>query len=499
MTSKNSWRKTRFSTLLFSLTLLGLGLGSAPSSAAKKPNIVFILVDDLGWSDIGCYGNSFNETPRIDRLAREGMRFTDFYAAGAVCSPTRASIFSGQYPGRVGITDFIAGHWRPFEKLVVPQNDSHLPLELTTPAEALRAAGYATAYYGKWHLGGGEKFHPTQHGFDEAIVTRGRHFAPRFRTDPPVAVKDGTYLGDFLTDRAVDFIRRGRERPFFVVVSHYAVHIPLEAKRATVDKYAAKPKPAHGVNHPVYAAMLEHVDDSVARILAALDEKELSDNTLVVFTSDNGGLRKIYTGIGETVTTNAPLRDEKGSLYEGGIRVPLIVRWPGVVRPGTTCSEPAVTVDFLPTFVAVAGAPKVSGQAVDGRSLVPLFKDPDAAFGREAIFFHYPHYHHSRPAGVIRAGEWKLLEFFEDGALELYNVARDLGEEQNLAAKYPERAAALRDKLAAWRTAVGARSPEKNPRYDPARAREWWSRRTKKPLDIEALRRRYEGTRRARK
>jgi arylsulfatase A len=447
--------------------------------AASKPNIVFILIDDMGWPDLACYGHAFHETPHVDGLCAQGMKFTDFYAATPVCSSTRSTIQSGQYAARVGITDFIPGHWRPFEKLIVPPIEHALPPSIRTPGDVLKTAGYVTGYFGKWHLGSVKEESPQARGYDVTAETLGKEFQAWRKT------KDrGPKQMDLLTDQTLWFIRQHQDRPFFVTLSHHAVHIPLQATPEAVEKYGNKPKPPEGVNNPVYAAMVENLDQAVGRILAQLDELDLAGRTLVVFTSDNGGLRKMYTGQGEVVSTNAPLRDEKGTLYEGGIRVPMIVRWPGVVEPGTVCREPATTADLLPTFCEAAGA-KLPEQPIDGASLVPLLTDPDAKLAREAIYFHYPHYHHSRPAGAIRAGRWKLVEFFDDAPLELYDLDGDLGERVNLAEKMPEKAGQLRGQLAAWRQSVGARMPTANPKYDPERAHEWWSRQTGKPLQSQ--------------
>lgn len=474
-------------TSMFIATFLALLISLASTAAAedtagKKPNIVFLLIDDMGWPDVACYGHVFHETPVIDRLARQGMKFTDFYAATPVCSSTRSTIQTGQYSARTCITDFIPGHYRPFEKLVVPPIEHQLKDGVKTPGDVLAAAGYATGYFGKWHLG------PAPEKLGYAVTERqlGDDFR-RWRGPQPRGPKSI----DFLTDATLWFIEQNRDKPFFVTLSHHAVHIPVEAQTATTAKYQGKPKPAKGVNHPVYAAMVEDLDTSIGRILAKLDELKLSDNTIVVFTSDNGGLRKIYTGVGEIVSTNAPLRDEKGTLYEGGIRVPMIVRWPGVVRPGSVCHEPTTTADLLPTFCQMASA-KLPKQPIDGSSMVALLEDPAAALPRDAIYFHYPHYHHSRPASAIRAGDFKLIEFFEDGSLELYNLKDDIGEAKDLAAADPQKAKQLQRQLAAWRQRVGARMPTVNPKYDPQRADQWWSRRTNKPLDIEAMRKRYE-------
>jgi uncharacterized sulfatase len=438
--------------------LAGLPGGSAAAEVAK-PNIVFILIDDLGWADLACYGNKFHETPHVDALARQGMRFTDFYAASPVCSSTRASIHAGQYTPRVGVTNFIRGHWRPFEKLIEPPNGPSMPLGIVTIAEALKQAGYTTGHFGKWHLGPATHS-PEKQGYDVSVV----------RGD-----------AESLTDATVKFIRENRGRPFFVDLSHYWVHIPLRSGAEQIEKYRRKPKPPQGINNPVYAAMVADVDESTGRIMALLDELKLAENTVLIFTSDNGGLRRIYHGRGELVTSNAPLRDEKGSLYEGGIREPLVVRWPGVVRPGSVCREPTVSVDFYPTLLEVAAARPPADQVLDGVSLVPLLKQ-SGGLKREAIYFHYPHYHHSRPAGAIRAGALKLIEFFDDDALELYNLEEDIGEKTNLAEKLPQKARSLRAKLRAWRESVGAKMPRKNPEYDPGRAAQWWSRRSKRPL-----------------
>jgi len=476
--------------MLTALTVLLSCIANNGESAEKGsvPNFVFFLVDDMGWPDLACYGHPFHETPVIDRLAEEGVRFTDFYAATPVCSSTRATIQSGQYSARVGITDFIPGHWRPFERLVVPPIEHRLPHELTTPGEALAAAGYATGYFGKWHLGDGPEHAPDKHGYQVTARQLGGEFN-RWRQQQGRPGRGPKGI-DLLTDQTIYFIEQHRDRPFFVTLSHHTVHIPLEARPETVAKYRRKPKPEDGVNHPVYAAMIEDLDRSVKRILEKLDELGLAGRTMVVFTSDNGGLRKIYTGVGEVVSTNAPLRDEKGTLYEGGIRVPMIVRFPGVVPPGTVCREPATTADLLPTFCEAAGVP-LPEQPIDGASLLPLLKNPNASLKREAIYFHYPHYHHSRPAGAIRAGHWKLIEFFDDGRLELYDLAEDLGESKNLAEAMPGRAAELQKKLAQWRGQVGARMPRPNPEYDPQRAGQWWNRRSGKPLDLEAMAERY--------
>ena len=440
---------------------------SAITDVHKKPNFVFILIDDMGWPDVACYGSKFHETPNIDRLASQGMKFTDAYAACPVCSPTRASIMAGQYPARVGITDFIPGHWRPYEKLVVPENRLQLPLESTTIGEVFKEQGYATCYIGKWHLGG-KGYSPDKQGFDKVVLG--------------VKNKNDKQVSGF-TDKAIEFIEEKKQEPFFLYLSHHSVHIKLEAPEELVDKYKNKPKPATGVNNPTYAAMVEHLDTNIGRILKKLDDLDLAERTIVIFFSDNGGLRQAYGGYAgkkQIVSTNAPLRDEKGTLYEGGIREPLIVRWPGVAKAGTTCNVPVTSVDFYPTFLEIVGAKGSPNQLLDGESILPLLKQT-GSLERDAIYWHYPHYHHSRPAGAIREGDYKLIEFFEDGRLELYNLKRDIGEKNNLAETMPEKAADLQRKLAKWRKSVGAKMPTPNPDYDPARAHEWGRRQQKKP------------------
>ncbi|MHC4167645.1 MAG: sulfatase [Planctomycetota bacterium] len=448
------------------LKAVGIGAASmlaprctAATATRKKPNIVFVLIDDMGWPDVACYGSKFHETPNIDRLASQGMKFNDAYAACPVCSPTRASIMAGQYPARIGITDFIPGHWRPYEKLVVPENRLQLPLESVTIGEALKEQGYATCYIGKWHLGG-RGYSPDKQGFDKVVL------GVKNRNDKQVSG---------FTDEAIKFIEEKKAEPFFVYLSHHSVHIKLEAPEELVDKYRKKPKPPAGVNNPVYAAMVEHLDTHTGRIMKKLGDLGLAENTMVIFFSDNGGLRQAYGGYKgpkQIVSTNAPLRDEKGTVYEGGIREPLIVRWPGVIKPGTECSVPVTSVDFYPTFLEIIGAKGSPNQPLDGESMLPLLKQT-GKLKRDAIYWHYPHYHHSRPAGAIREGNYKLIEFYEDGRLELYDLADDIGEEKNLVTEMPQEAARLQQKLARWRRSVSAKMPTANPDYDPARANEW--------------------------
>ena len=430
-------------------------------AAQPRPNFVLVLADDLGWADLPQYGNRFNETPRLDRLAAEGMRFTQFYA-GPVCSPTRAHLQAGRDQARYGITQHIPGHRRPFARLIDPVVAPHLPLAVETFAERLRTAGYRTGYFGKWHLGG-PGFGPAQQGWDDVIELQG-HVAPA----GPSGGGGGQRAADFLADRAVAFLEANRGRPFVLQVSPYAVHIPLSTTPELQRKYMARtPMPGYP-SRPEYAGLLEELDRSVGRIADALHRLDLARSTLLVFTSDNGGLEHEQNGT--IVTSNRPLRGEKGSLYEGGIRVPAIMRWPGVIQPGAVSATPAGTIDLHATLLDLAGV--APSGPLDGVSLAPVLRQPDAALRRDALYWHLPHYHHSTPASAIRRDDWKLIEFFETGALELYNLREDPGEARNRAAEEAARAADLQTALAAWRARVGARLPTPNPRQDPARANE---------------------------
>ncbi len=456
------------------VTLVSAWLAAGESAAAPgpaedpKPNLVFILADDLGWTDLGCYGSRYYETPHIDRLAEEGMRFVNGYTCGPNCQPTRAALMSGQYGPRTGV--YTVGsierfNWRS-RSLRPVDNVTALPLDRVTIAQALKAAGYATGMFGKWHLGQKDQYHPGRRGFDEAIVSAGRHFD--FRTNPKVKYPPGTYLADFLTDKAVDFIRRHRREPFFLYLPHFGVHSPYQAKKELIAKFRDKP-PAGGHHRPTYAAMIASVDQSVGRVLAVLDELKLSENTLVIFSSDNGGVGGyLREGIkGGTVTDNAPLRGGKGMLYEGGIRVPYIFHWPGVIRPGQTCDTPINSVDLYPTLLELAGAKPPAGQTLDGLSYARLLVGRgEQELAREAIYWHFPGYlgagegtWRTTPVGVIRAGDWKLMEFFEDGRRELYNLREDVGERKDLAAAMPDKVQQLHARLASWRKTIAAPMP----------------------------------------
>jgi arylsulfatase A-like enzyme len=438
-------------------------------AADAQPNIVFILADDLGYTDLACYGSGYYQTPRLDRMAAEGMRFTDGYTCGPNCQPTRAALMSGQYGPRTGVytvgnIDRFNWQSRPLRPV---DNVQALAPETVTIAEALQRAGYATAMFGKWHLGEGPQHHPSVQGFEEAISSAGRHF--NFNTNPKTDYPEGTYLADFLTDRALEFIRAHREGPFFLYLTHFAVHSPHEAKADLIEEFRSKP-PAGGHHDPTYAAMIASVDESVGRILDLLAELQLSEETLVVFSSDNGGVGGYEReGIkGGRITDNAPLKGGKGMLYEGGIRVPYIFHWSGAIQAGEECDTPINSVDLYPTLLEVAGITPADTQVLDGTSYVNILRG-ERNSERPPLYWHFPGYLGSgqgtwrtTPAGAIRAGDWKLLEFFEDGRRELYNLREDIGEKQNLSATEPERTRALHAQLTAWREAIAAPLPQPN-------------------------------------
>jgi len=444
--------------------------GATPAlRAAERPsNVVFILADDLGGRDIGCYGNRFFRTPNIDRLASQGARFTNAYAACPVCSPTRASILTGKYPVRTGVTDWITG--RPSHErgpVITPRTATELKLSERTVAEALKPAGYKSASVGKWHLGK-EGFWPVDQGFDMNIG--GNHSGspppgpkPYFGPYdlPGLKAGPGEFLTGKLTEAAAEFIGDNSANPFFLYLSHYTVHIPLSAREADVDRHRGQ---AQGRYNPVYAAMVESLDESVGRVLGAIEKAGVADRTMVVFFSDNGGLR--YEGrAAQPVTDNSPFRAGKGHLYEGGIREPLIVRFPGVVKPGTVIGTPVSSVDFFPTFCAVAG---VKPGDVDGVNLLPLLRG--GSLKPRPLFWHYPHYSNQggEPGSAIRDGAWKLIEFHQDGRHELYNLDDDVPESRNLIAKEPAIAERLAARLGGWLRASGAIVPRRNPNADPA-------------------------------
>jgi len=464
--------------------------GQITSTKSRRPNFVFILVDDLGWTDLGCYGSSFYETVNIDTLAAEGMRFTDAYAACPVCSPTRASIMTGKYPVRLAATDYfgapqpdtVGNHWTKNKPLLPARYKDCVPLEEVTIAEAFKGAGYSTFFAGKWHLGP-EGFWPENQGFD---VNKGgwhsggpyggkKYFSPygnpRLEDGP-----EGEHLPDRLASETVSFIKAHQDEPFLAYLSFYSVHTPLISREDLKKKYQEKKKrlkiegPIWGTEgqrkvrlvqeHAVYAGMVEAMDLAVGKVLTTLKEFGLDDNTVVFFMSDNGGLS---TSEGHP-TSNLPLRAGKGWLYEGGIREPMIIKWPGVTKGRSVCSEPVTSTDFYPTMLEMAGLPLKQSQHIDGLSLVPLLKRRGKQ-NREAIFWHYPHYGNQggSPGSAVRAGDYKLIEWFEDGRVELYNLKKDISEQNNLIDKMPQKAAQLTKMLSRWRKEVDARMPTPNP------------------------------------
>lgn len=466
-------------SLLFAIAFSFAELATT-RGASENPNIILFLIDDLGWRDLGCQGSKFYQTPNIDALANTGARFTNAYSACAVCSPTRAAILTGKYPARLLLTDWLpSGRWNPQAKLRSGRFLRGLPVEELTLAEALRDAGYRTVNIGKWHLGSEPFSMPEQHGFDLNIAGNahgapGSYFFPyqgdwlipgtklRVRWNVLPDGSEGEYLTDRLTDEAVKFITANKEQPFFLYFPHYGVHAPLEAKAETIAKYQQVPE-SQRQGLPEYAAMVESIDDSVGRIRAVLQEHQLADNTIILFTSDNGGLWK--------ATNHAPLRGNKGAYYEGGIRVPMIIHWPGKIRPGTVIDEPVISNDLYPTCLTAAGLPLLPNQHMDGLDLSQLVQGEADRLDRAALFWHFPHYNEhpsSVPSSVIRKGPWKLIESFDPEGIELYNLDEDLSETTNLADSELAKLSELRRDLEAWRQSVGAEMMRPNPDYVPS-------------------------------
>ncbi|MEX2169997.1 MAG: sulfatase [Pirellulales bacterium] len=457
--------------LVFLLGGMGTMIGGAGAVAAdpQPPNVVLILADDLGWTDLGCYGSDLYQSPHIDGLARDGMRFTANYSACNVCSPTRAALLTGKYPARLHITDWIPGLPPENPKLTVPDFTKQLPREETTLAEQLHDAGYATASIGKWHLGGPE-FYPEHHGFDLNIAGTDQprpqpgYFAP-YNIDTIKQGPKGEYITDRLGDEAVKFIRDNSDQPFFLYLPHFAVHTPIQGKKELVNRFQASVHDGMQHTNAVYAAMIDSMDQTVGRIRQTLDEQGIADRTIIIFTSDNGG--RIPT------SSNAPLRAGKGSCYEGGVRVPLIVYWPNVTPGGSECATPVITMDLYPTILEMIGTSDAEKVALDGLSLAPLLRQ-NGDLPERPLFWHYPHYQHyqqegTTPYGAIRRGDYRLIEFYDDNRVELYNLRDDVGERNNLADSSPALVKSLRDELHTWLRAVDAQMPTPNPGYDPTK------------------------------
>ncbi len=469
-----------------------------------RPNVLFILIDDLGWKDVSCFGSSFYETPNIDAIAGEGMLFTDAYASCPVCSPTRASIMTGKYPARLGLTNYIDWHWnghpRKHRVIDVPYT-RHIPHSEKSIATALKQKGYDTCHVGKWHLGSRD-YYPDKHGFDENIggcewgLPLNGYFGPwGIETIEDRKDQEGKYLTDFLTDSALLWLENRTENPFFLNLWYYSVHTPIQAKPEVVEKYRKKAEAlgldegAEGMiidtspfdpdgkkmvrqrkeqSYTEYAAMIETLDENIGKVVKHLKKTGEWDNTITIFTSDNGGLATCCSSPHGGPTCNLPLKTGKGWMYEGGTRVSTIVRWPGVTKPGSKCDVPITSTDFYPTILEAIGSAPDPSQHADGVSIAPLLRGENA-LKRDAIFWHFPHYSNmgGRPGCSVRMGDYKVIEFFEDGHLELYNLREDIEEEKNLADEMPELRDQMHSRLESWKESVAARIPKPNPDWKP--------------------------------
>lgn len=439
------------------------------ASQQNAPNIIFIMADDLGHSDINSFDpleRNFYETPNIDRLGREGIKFLHAYSNAANCAPTRAALVTGQYFPNQPI--YHVGN--SGSGAMIPAENAHeLPVEKITEAEMLQKAGYATALIGKWHLGDPPHFGPQQQGYDINIggygtgnpgSWEGGFFEPN--NNPYIDdAQESEYLTDYLTRKSIEFIRNNRDGPFYLNLSYYTPHWPLQAPEHIVDKYGQK-EPDRGHYHPTYAAMIEIMDSNVGKIIDAVDDFGMAENTIIIFYSDNGGIGG-YEGLDRPdsdaitvvgVTDNAPLRGGKAMFYEGGIRVPLVIRWSGTISPGSVSNEPVTSIDFYPTYLEAAGLAKPENHKLDGVSLLPILKDPAVSLNREALFWHFPGYPNSAwrqtPVSVIRTGDWKLLKFYETEEVKLFNLIEDVSEENNLSESMPGKRDELRHKLENW-------------------------------------------------
>jgi len=478
-----------------SAATVGCRATRAARLTARRPNIIFFLADDLGWMDSTVYGSRYYETPNIERLAKRGMLFTDAYAANPLCSPTRASIMTGKYPARLGITT-PAGHLPPLDeplmpgtaapgrKVICPRSRRFLPPEEVTLGEAFRDAGYRTGFFGKWHLGLRPEHWPEAQGFEVSFHGAPdpgppSYFSPyRFRAGTVTDGPKGEYITDRLTDEALRYVERHKAEPFFLCFWHWAVHAPFQAKEALVEKYRDKTDPRGKQGCAVMAGMIRSLDESLGRLLEGLDRLGIADETVILFFSDNGG--NMYNVVeGRPPTNNAPLRGGKATIYEGGTREPCVVVWPGVVKPGSRCAEVISSIDWYPTLLEMAGLAPKTGQILDGTSIVPLLKGA-GRLGREAIFCHFPHYTPATgnlPATYVRKGDWKLIRLYGEGpdranAYELYNLKDDIGETTNLAERHPEKVKELDDLIERHLADIGALVPVLNPNYAPA-ATKW--------------------------
>ncbi len=470
-------------TNLFTLLFLSIFIFSC-STEKKQPNFVFILVDDLGWADVKCnYPESFYDTPNINQLAENGVRFTNAYAANPVCSPTRAALMTGKHPNRVNITDWIPGNNPKNRPLLGSEDGTELELKEITLAEKLKENGYKTCFIGKWHLGD-EGFFPENQGFDINIGGHhkgsppGGYYSPYKNpklTDGP----DGEYLTDRLTDESIKFIKENQDNPFFLYLAFYTVHTPIQASKKHIEKYEAKREGLNLTEVPhkkegdgwtkslqenaAFASMAAAMDENVGRVLSTLKEQGLDENTWVIFTSDNGGLSTLYRK--NAPTSNGPLRAGKGWCYEGGIRVPLIITGPNIFEPGRVVDQPAISMDYFTTILNIAGVEHANN---DGVNLLPILAK-NGTIDRDELFWHYPHYHGSawKPGSALRKGDWKIVVHYEDNRTELFNLADDPGETTNLAGQNPTKVAELKKILDAKLADSGAKFPEMNPDYIP--------------------------------
>lgn len=452
------------------------------ANCQQRPNIIFILADDLGRGDLPLYGNRFNEAPNLEAMAKQGALYTNAYAAAPVCSPTRASILSGQCPARVGVIDFIPGLWRPYESVLAPQNRTqYLPTEVITIGETMKQAGYKTGYFGKWHLGDSSTYQPSQQGFEKTHVGQG-HYNVQFK--PAYPEGKGMRLSDALAKLSGSFIDQNKDQPFFLFVGAYDPHLPLDADSALIVKYLNKPRVNGYPCNPIYAAMIEHLDNMVGQILKKVEDAGIADNTMIVFFSDNGGLDRNYKNQplpapdkrhfqqGDSLlylaTANIPFKGVKGNLYEGGIRVPMIVKYPKKWKGGKKVDDIIYSVDFYPSFVQLAGGTMPATQTFDG---VDIFNKP-VKYDRP-LFWHYPVFHHGVPASAVRIGDWKLIYNLADRSYELYNLKNDVSETKNLATAQPGQVAKLSALLDQWLKEVKAEMPVPNPAFDEKRRYEW--------------------------
>lgn len=472
--------------MLKTILILSIGILTCYGQEnALKPNVIMILVDDLGWTDTTCYGSDLYQTPNVDELSRTGMRFTDAYSACTVCSPTRSSIMTGKNPANNNLTDWITGHVKPYAKLKSPNWKMHLTAEEITLAEAFKATGYKTVHIGKWHLGEESVSWPENQGFDENIAGfragspsahgGGGYFSPynnpRLKDGPK-----GEYLTERLAQEASQYIQSTAKlkKPFFMNLWLYNVHTPLQARQEKIDKYTRLIQKGSQHTNPVYAAMVEHMDDAVGTVMQAVKDAGIEDNTIIIFNSDNGGLRGNYENNRQKVTSNYPLRSGKGDMYEGGVRVPMIIKWSRKIKAGQTSSSPIISHDIYPTLLDLCKIDVSKKQDIDGISLVPELLE-GKTIQRDALYWHYPHYHleGAKPYSAIRKGDWKLIFLYEESHAELYNLRNDISERNNLAMTEKRKLAELMGDLRTWKKKIGAQLPVFNPNYNFEKEQNW--------------------------